>query len=167
MTETAKKEAGAPKAGAAKAKKKVKKSAKKMRAKQQTKIMENVMTEGTVQFDKLTRDAAKSSKEQTDALIKSGTLFMKGFENITKTYVSFVQDTTEKNSQALKSIMSCKTLNEFTETQNKWAQQSFDDFMSGVTKISELSVKVASEAFEPINDQLSKSVKKASESLAA
>ena len=131
------------------------------------KTMETIMTQGKTQFDKLAQDATKSSKQQMDAMMKSGNIFMKGFEDITKTYMSWAQSSAEKNSQAMKALLSCKSINEYTETQNKWIQQNFDDFMAGSTKISELGVKVATDAFEPINDQLSKSIKKAAESVAA
>jgi len=132
-----------------------------------TSAMEKTMTQGKQQFDKFTQDAAKGSKDQMDACIRTGTIFMKGFEDLAKTYMDWAQSSAEKNSQAVKSLMSCKTINEFAETQNKWAQQNFDDFMAGATKISELGVRVATDAFEPINDQMSKSIKKAVDSLAA
>ena len=118
-------------------------------------------------FDKMTIDAADSSKVQMDAAMKSGNIFMKGFEDMTQTYMAFAQKTAEKNAQALKTMLSCKTLNEFTDVQNKWAQQSFDDFMKSTTQLSELSVKVATDAMTPINDELGKSLKKATQSMAA
>ena len=125
------------------------------------------MTQGTVQFEKLAKEAANSSKDQMDAIMKSGSVFMKGFEDLTKAYFGLAQQTAEKNTQALKSLMSCKDVKELTEAQNKWAQQSFDDMMSGATKISEISVKLATDAFTPINDQMGKTIKKASETMAA
>ena len=134
---------------------------------QPRKEMETIMTQGTVQFEKLAKEAANSSKDQMDALMKSGSVFMKGFEDLTKTYFGLAQQTAEKNTQALKSLMSCKDVKELTEAQNKWAQQSFDDMMSGATKISEISVKLATDAFTPINDQMGKTIKKASETMAA
>ena len=132
-----------------------------------TNLMEKTMTQGKSQFDKLTQDAGKAGKEQMDACMKAGNVFIKGFEDIAKTYMGWAQESAEKNSQALKTLMSCKTINEYAETHNKWAQQNFDDFMSGATKLTELSVKLASDTFEPINDQFSKSIKKATEAVAA
>lgn len=136
-------------------------------AKKQAKDMENIMTQGKSQFDKLSQDASKSTKEQFEALIKSGNIFMKGFEDMTGAYMSWAQSSAEKNSQAVKALLGCKTINEYAETQNKWVQQNFDDFMAGTTKLSELSVKVATDAFEPLNDHVSKSIKKAADSVAA
>ena len=132
-----------------------------------SKTMENIMTQGKSQFDKFTGDATKTSKEQMDAYMKSGNIFMKGFEDYAKTYMSWAQSSTEKNAQAVKALLSCKSINEYTETQNKWVQQNFDDFMAGATKLSELGVKVTTDALEPINDQFSKSIKKAAETLVA
>ena len=118
-------------------------------------------------FEKLTNDAAASSKEHMDAFVKSGTLLSKGSEELVKTYIGLVQNSAEKSTEAVKSLMACKTLNELTETQNKLAQDSFETFMSGFTKLSELTVKLANTSLEPINAQFTKSMKKASEAAAA
>ncbi len=128
---------------------------------------EKIMTQGTVQFEKITKDAANNGKESMEAFIKSGNIFMKGFEDIAKAYMGLAQTSVEKNTQAVQSLLSCKTITEFTDLHNKWTQQNFDDFMSGTTRLSELTVKVTTDALEPINDQLGKSIKKAGQSLAA
>ena len=134
---------------------------------QQFETMETVMTQGKTQFDKLAKEAANESQKHAEAVAKAGNILFKGAEDYLKTYVTFAQKSAEKSQEAVKAILGCKTLNEFTETQNKLAQEGFDDFMSGFTKLSEISVKVATDAFEPINDQLSKSIKKATDTLAA
>ena len=76
-----------------------------------------------------------------------------------------------RTPKPFKSLMSCKTLNELTETQTRLAQDSFDNFISNAAKLSEMSVKLATEAFEPINSQMSKtmskSAKKTMDSMAA
>lgn len=119
------------------------------------------------QFDNLAHEAANYSREQMDAVAKSGAILTKGLEEIMKTCVALCQVNAEKGSEAFKSMLACKTLDEVTSTQNKFAQQSFDDFMAGATKISEIGVKCATECLEPINDQFNKTIKKASESMAA
>ncbi len=113
------------------------------------------------QFEKFTQDAANLGQEQVEAFVKSGTILAKGLEDILKTYVSIAQSSAEKSQEAAKTIFACKTLNEFTEAQSKLAQDSFEDFMSSATKLSELSIKVATESLEPINDQVGKAMKKA------
>ena len=66
-----------------------------------------------------------------------------------------------------KEAMSSKTINEFAEVQNKIAQSNFDDFMAGATKLTEISTKLITESAEPVNAQIGKAIKKASESMAA
>ena len=125
------------------------------------------MTQGKVQLDQLAQEASKAQKEQADALLKSSTVLFKGFENMMKTWTDLAQSTAEKNNQAAKLLMGCKTLNDLTEAQNKLMQQGFDDLMQNTTKFSEQYIKVCTEAFEPINDQVGKAVKKANGMMAA
>ena len=125
------------------------------------------MTQGQAQFDQFTKEAANLNREGIDAFVKSGTIFAKGFESLLKETISFAQSSAEKQMQLAKDAMTSKTINEFSDAQNKLAQVSFDDFMSGTTKLTELSVKVVSEAIEPINDQIAKSVQKATDAVAA
>lgn len=118
-------------------------------------------TAKAIPFEKIAQDYSASGKESWEALNKCGNIWAKGMEDMVKTCTSLAQSATERNTQAMKSLLGCKTLNEFTEAQNKLAQENLDEFLSSMTKLSEMSVKVASEAFEPINDQISKSMKKA------
>lgn len=131
------------------------------------KTMETMMTQNKTQYDKFANDAASASKESVEAFLKSTNIWVKGTEDLIKTCMSLAQENASKNSEALKTLMGCKTLNELTEVQNKLAQENFDGFMSSATKLSELTVKLTTEALEPINDQVSKSIKKATESVAA
>lgn len=124
--------------------------------------METSMFKGNKQAEKIAQDATAMGQQQMDALMKSTTIFTKGMEDIIKTCVEIAQASGEKNSSLAKTMMSCKTLNEFTEVQSKLAQSSFDEFMTNLTRISEMSVKLCTECMEPINSQMGKAVKRAS-----
>jgi phasin family protein len=129
--------------------------------------MEQMMNTSKNQYEKITSEAANSSRQSLEACMKSSTVLMKGIEQIMKTCMTIAQESTERNSETVKGLMACKTLNEMMEAQNKIAQQNFDDLMAAATKLSEISIKVSNEVLEPINEQVSKSIKKASESMAA
>ena len=129
--------------------------------------LEANMFQGNKQLDQMTQDAAVMGQAQVDALVKSSTIFTKGMEDIIKTCMEICQDAGEKSQAAAKSVMSCKTINEFADVQTKLAQASFDEFMTNATKISEKGVKLCTDAFEPINDQVGKAIKKASDAIAA
>ncbi len=121
----------------------------------------------TKAFEKLNADATAFGQENLDAMIQSSTLFFKGAENLMKTCATLTQESAQKNAEALQTLMSCKTLNELTETQNQLAQDSFDGFIAQATKLSELSLKLAKESLEPINAQVTRTVKRAKDSAAA
>lgn len=132
-----------------------------------TEIEEIEMATAKPNFEKITAQAANHNQEQLEAFIKSSNLLLAGTQNILKTYATLAQESVEKNSEAVKTLLGCKTLNELTETQTRLAQESFEGFVTNATKLSELSVKVATESFEPLNTQLSKTVQKATEAAAA
>lgn len=131
------------------------------------KEMETVMAQTKTQFEKFNSEFGKIGQDGFEAFFKSISIFAKGSEDIIRTSVSLAQSSAEKQSKYMKDALSSKTLNEWTDVQNKIAQASFDDFMAGATKISELSVKTLSESVEPFNEQISKGIKKASETIAA
>ena len=131
------------------------------------KEMETIMTKQPFQFDQIAQEAANQSRESVEAFVKSGTIFAKGFEEIIKTAAGLTQNVAQKQAEFANQLMSSKTLNEYAEAQNKIAQSNFDEFMAGATKLSEMSVKVLSEASEPINTQVTKAVQKANKAMAA
>ncbi len=141
-------------------------SAKKQSSKKTNKTMEAFMMNGNKEFEKLAQSAQEAGQEQMEALMKSSTILAKGMEDIFQTCLEIAQESGAKNQEAAKALMGCKTLDEFTQAQNKLAQVSFDDFMSGATKVSEMGVKLYTESFAPINDQLGKSIKKAAQAAA-
>ncbi len=132
-----------------------------------TKAMEGMMSGNKSQFDKLSQDAASFSKDGMEAVMQSFAVWMKGSEDMMKICMSSTQDIAEKQTAAMKAIMSCKTINELTETSNRICQENFDEMMSSATKFSEKAIKVATEALDPINDQVTKVMKKAGDTMAA
>jgi phasin family protein len=129
--------------------------------------MEKIMSQSKSQMDKMAQEASAFGKEGFEAFIQSSTIFAKGFEELARTAIALSQSAAEKQAQFLNQALSSKTLNEFAETQNKIAQANLDDMMSAATKLSEMSVKLISEASEPINEQMGKGIRKATESMAA
>lgn len=131
------------------------------------KSMESMMSKSQSQFDNMSKDANAVVKDGVEAFVKSGKIAAERMQDIMSTCMSMAQDASEKQASAMKNLMACKTINEVTDCQSKLAQASFDEMMSAFTKMTEMSIKMATEAVEPINDQVSKSIKKATESIAA
>ena len=119
------------------------------------------------QFETFANEAASAQQQGVQAFQQVQASFMRGMEDMMKTYTSILQDTGEKNAQTVKTLLSCKTLDEFSQAQNKLWQENFDQLMSNATRLSETSVRVASQCMEPINEQFTTAVQRAGESMAA
>lgn len=131
------------------------------------KSMESMMSKSQSQFDAMSKDANYIVKDGMEAFVKSGKIAAERIQDIMSTCMSLCQDATEKQASAIKTLMACKTINEVTDAQSKLAQQSFDEVMSALTKVTEMSIKLATESLEPINDQMGKAMKKATDKMAA
>ena len=110
------------------------------------------------QYEKLTGDATSSLREGVESCVKSSSTFAKGAEQLIKTLAEVAQESGQRNAEAIKSLMASRTLNEYADAQNKLAQQNFDDAMSTMTKLSEMTIKLYTEAFEPVNAQMTKAM---------
>lgn len=128
--------------------------------------MEKIMSKQDFKFDQFTTEAASAGREQLEAFLKFQTTFTKGVEDIMRTAASLTQSAAEKQAEYAKQLMGAKTINEFSAAQNKIAQASFDEFMAGATKISEMSVKIMNDSLAPLNDQMAKGMQKASKKAA-
>ncbi len=125
------------------------------------------MSKSSNPLDQMIKNSTAFSNQYSDACTKSSAILMKGLEDIVGTATSLIQNSTEKQTKFVKQVMNIKDINQFAEIQGKIVQESLDDLISGITKISELSVKVISDSSEPLNAELNKAVKKATSSMAA
>lgn len=100
------------------------------------------------------------SKENVDAVVKSGTVFAKGFEDIAKAFMSLAQQNLEASVGAAKAVMGCTTLRQVVDLQTETAKSQFDKMVAEGNKLSEMSLKVANEALEPIQARVNLAVEK-------
>ena len=112
-------------------------------------------------FFKSYDEATALNKESIDAVVKAGEVLTKGAETFGKAYYEIAQASAEASVEATKAMMGAKTAKELVEIQAEFARTSFDNFLSESTRLSEVSVKVANEAFEPLQKQLNTSFEKA------
>ncbi|PWC84040.1 hypothetical protein TSH100_19490 [Azospirillum sp. TSH100] len=98
------------------------------------------------------------TKENVDALVKSGTVVAKGAEEAGKQVAAFTQSSLEKGVSNAKALLAVKTIQELVELQNAYAKASIDALVSESTKLQELTVKIANEALAPLNARVNATV---------
>ncbi len=118
------------------------------------------------QIEKMTQAATKQAEEFAnfgktgfDAWMKTTNLWMDGTQNLIKACTDMANNAREQQAAAAKQFMSCKTLNDMTETSTKLAQETMEQSMSNATALSEKTVKVCMDSLEPLNDTISQGFK--------
>ena len=96
-------------------------------------------------------EAAAFGKSNVDAFIQAGSIFFHGFEELTRSFVGLTQAQVETGMSAAKAMIGAKTLTELTDLQNSYTKTAFDQAVSEATHISELAIKIANEAIEPLS----------------
>jgi phasin family protein len=105
-------------------------------------------------------DFAALGKENVEAVIRSGSIMVKGFEILGREVAAYTRQALEGNVATTQAVLGAKSLNEAVELQNDYARKSFDQFMAESAKLTELSVKVANEAAAPIQARVNVTVEK-------
>jgi phasin family protein len=125
------------------------------------------LEKASVTMFKSYEDLSKFQKDNYDAYVAASQIFAKGAENIGKAWMAFTQESLETVAQTAKALLGAKTLREAVDLQSDWAKSSFDKVVAEGTKISEMSVKVANEAYAPINARVNVAVEKMMKPVAA
>jgi len=126
------------------------------------------------QLDKAQKSAIENidqltdfSRENAEAVLLSGNIFAKGFEIVGKEFAAYAEKTVEANIEAAQKLGTVKNPREFMDLQAKLAKAAYDDFVAESAKIQDLSVKVSSEAAQPLNERLNKAVETFAKPIAA
>ena len=97
-------------------------------------------------FEKLT----SFHKETLEALMESATLAGKGGEKIAGELTTYAKSSGEAFSSAIKTIAGSKTLQAAFEAQMDYAKSSFESYVAQMTKVNDMILSSAKEAFEPL-----------------
>jgi phasin family protein len=119
------------------------------------------------QFEKFSKsflggfgDFASVGRENLEAFVKASTIFAKGTEEIGKSVAALTQSQVEASLATTKALMGVTNFKQAIELQNEAAKTSFDKLVFEGNKITELSMKVANEAIEPIQARVTVAVEK-------
>jgi phasin family protein len=110
---------------------------------------------------------ATIGKQNLDALVAANTLVAKSFEQIGKEVAVYTQSSLESAASAAKALFGAKTLKDVIAVNNDFAKASFESFVANSTKISEIGVKAANEALQPISAQVNVAIGRLKRPIAA
>ena len=105
-------------------------------------------------------DLASANQETLDAVVKAGSVMVRGMESFSRELMTFAQASAEANAAVATRMFGVKSLQEAIDLQNAHARDSFDKAVAETSKLTEMSVKVANEAFEPLQARVNVAVEK-------
>jgi phasin family protein len=111
---------------------------------------------------KVADEVAAFNKSNIDAFVKSGSIFFKGIEELTRGMVGLTQAQVENGMIAAKALITAKTLTEFSDLQNAYAKTAFDAAISEATQLSELAIRITTDAIEPIGARVNATIEQMS-----
>ena len=102
-----------------------------------------------------------------EAVVQANQVLAKGAEVIGKELMGIAQTSFENAATAAKAYFGAKSLQDVLKLNSEFAKLSLDSFLTNSAKLSDLSVKVANEAFAPIGERVNVTIEKFAKPLAA
>ncbi len=90
-------------------------------------------------------------KDNVDAFVQSGTLAVKGIEELAKSYAALANKSIEETTSAVKSLSAAKSPTEFQSIYSSLVKASLESFVSESRKLQELANTVLTSSAEPLN----------------
>jgi hypothetical protein len=104
-------------------------------------------------------EVAAFNKANYEAAVKASQAAAKAFETLGQSLAAYNQEAFQAGVEGTQALFACKTLQDVVEVQTKQAQAGFDKALAQTAKVGELTAKVANEAIEPVNAQVTKAFK--------
>ncbi|MBY0431924.1 MAG: phasin family protein [Rhodospirillales bacterium] len=89
-------------------------------------------------------------KDNIEALVKSGAVATKGFEQLSKLMVEYQNQSVQKANAATKALTSCKSPVEFMQVQSQLAKDGIETMVVDTRKVTELMTAIVNSAMEPL-----------------
>jgi phasin family protein len=107
-------------------------------------------------------DIIQFSKDNVDAFVKSSSIVARGVQDLSRTVATFAQESIDESVTASKALFGAKTLKEVMDLSSSLAKTNLDKLVEEGGKISQLSAKLAEEAYAPISIRVEAAVEKLS-----
>ena len=103
------------------------------------------------------------SKSNVEACTQAASILSSGLQDISQAIFNHMQASMQNAMNTSKALLGVKTMRDLVDLQTAYVKGTFDSLMSESTKLSEIAVRVSSQAAEPINARVSDVVEKISE----
>ena len=95
-------------------------------------------------------DFQKFSKQQIDTVNAVATTVTKGLQEIAAESTDYSKKAFASNTAAIEKLLGAKSVETAIQIQTEFAKSAYEGFVAQASKINELYVKLATEAFKPV-----------------
>jgi phasin family protein len=99
--------------------------------------------EGFEQFQKVGKDGF-------DAAVRSFGEVNKGFQAIAAEFTDFSKKSFEDSTRAFEQLIGAKSVEQAVEIQSQFAKKAYDTYIAEVSKLGEMYVGLAKDAYKPV-----------------
>jgi phasin family protein len=99
--------------------------------------------EGFEQFQKVGKDGF-------DAAVRSFGEVNKGFQAIAAEFTDFSKKSFEDSTRAFEQLIGAKSVEQAVEIQSQFAKKAYDTYVAEVSKLGEMYVGLAKDAYKPV-----------------
>lgn len=126
-------------------------------------VLTEAQDQAKVAFEKtqtLAGEAGEFTKGNVEALVESGKVLAAGLQDLGKDYVAEARNAYETIQADIKELVAVKSPADFFKLQGEILRRNFDAVVASGSKQSEAVVKIANEAFAPIQNRVSLAIEK-------
>lgn len=102
---------------------------------------------------KVAEEMADLTRANVEAIVEAGKIAVEGTKAIGQDFVAKGRDRVEQASDAIRSLAEAKSPTEYMQLQGEFARAQFDRFVTDSSKLTETMVKLAGEAFQPLQNR--------------
>jgi hypothetical protein len=89
-------------------------------------------------------------KEQFEAVSAAASAVTKGWQSVAAETTDYSKKSFEKSRVLAEKLIGVKKIDEAIQLQSEFAKSAYEDFLAEATKMSELYMNIAKEAFKPV-----------------
>ena len=98
----------------------------------------------------------KVSKDGFDAAVRSFGEMNKGFQAIAAEVTDYSKKAFEDSTRAFEQLTGAKSIEQAVEIQSQYAKKAYDTYMAEMSKLGEMYVGLAKDAYKPVEAALAK-----------
>ncbi len=107
-------------------------------------------------FQKLTDESQKFGKEGFDAALRSYGEWNKGVQVIAARTTDYTKKSFEDATRTFEQLLGAKSLEQAIEIQSAYVKKAYDAWVAEATKLNELCVNIARDAYKPVEQAVKK-----------